>query len=245
MSSSKLLRLGVLVGTFVMVTAISAQAYTIDLFTNAEVVTVIDLNDPDPTLVKVDHVDTLGGQRDLLLDVLGTPGAVSYAGTIGEGSFVFNSGSPGVVATLQYDGIDSDIVGPPASLVNAEGLGGLDLTAGGRDRFTLDFKSIDGGHYLYMDIEIEVHNGPAVVASFVGQIPSSSIPIRYDALFSSFTGATSALSSATSLEICFNPNGHEDVDFVMTGSVGVPEPATMTLLALGGIAMLRRRRRGM
>ena len=244
MSSSKLLRLGVLVGTFVMVTAISAQAYPIDMFTSPRVVTVIDLNDPDPTLVKVDHVDTLGGQRDLLFDVLGTPGAVSYAGTIGEGSFVFNSGSPGVIATLQYDGDDLDIVGPPASLVNAEGLGGFDLTVGGTDRFSLDFKTIDGGDYLYTDIEIEVHNG-AAVASFVGAIPNSSIPIRYDVLFSSFTGATSALSSATSLEICINPNGHQDVDFTMTGSVGTPEPATMALLALGGIAMLRRRRRGM
>jgi len=242
MSSSKLLHLGVSACAFVMVTAISAQAYTIDLFTSPRVVTVIDLNDPDPTLVKVNHVDTLGGQRDLLLDVLGTPGAVSYAGTIGEGSFVFNSGSPGVAATLQYDGIDADVVGPPASLVNAEGLGGFDLTAGGTDRFNLDFTRIDGGDYQYTDIEIEVHNG-ADVALFVGTIPDSSIPIRYDVLFSSFTGITSALSSATSLEIRFNPTSHSDVDFTMTGSIGTPEPATMGLLALGGLAMLKRRKK--
>ena len=166
---------------------------------------------------------------------------MSYAGTIGEKEFVFNSQMPGVTATLQYDGVDADIT-DPASLVNAEDLGGLDLTAGGTDCFKLDFDSIDGGNYLYTDIEIEVHN-EAAVASFVGTIPDDPNPFRYEVPFGDFTGVTSALSSATSLEIRFNPNGHQGVDFTMTGSVGVPEPATMGLLALGGLAVLLRRRR--
>ncbi len=243
MSNTKLPRAAVLASAFIMLTAISAQAYPLDMFIDGpEVATVINLLNPNPTLVKVDHVDILGGQRDLLLEASGTAGSVTYAGTIGQGAFVFNSSSPGVTATLQYDGIDADVAGPPASLVNAEGLGGFDLTADDTDRFNLDFLSIDGGDYQYTDIEVEVHNGTDV-ASFVGTIPDSGVPIRYVVLFSSFTGDTSALLSATSLEIRFNPNGHPHVDFTMTGSVGAPEPATMGLLALGGLAILKRKRK--
>jgi len=243
MSKSKLLLCGVLVFAVVMVTANSVQAYPVDLFTGLEVTTVIDYIDPNPTLLKAANGDILGGERDLLLEVLGQPGRVSYSGTIGQKKFVFNSESPGVTATLQYDGFDADVAGPVASLDNAEGLGGIDLTAGGTvDGFKLDFDSIDGGHYSSTDIEIEIHNGTDV-AQFVGTISDSSIPIRYDALFSNFTGATSALSSATSVEIRFNTNGNPDVDFIMTGSVGVPEPATVGMLAFGGILVLWRKRR--
>ena len=71
MLSSKLLRLGALACAFVMVTAVSAQAYTIDLFTGDEVATVIDLNDPNPALVKATNVDILGGERDLLIEEIG------------------------------------------------------------------------------------------------------------------------------------------------------------------------------
>ena len=245
MLSKKLTRLGVLAGTFVMLFAVSAQAYPVDTFTGPKVVTAISLQDPDPTLLKTDNVDIIGGQRDLLLDVSnvsGPAGPATYIGTIGEGSFVFNSGTPGVTATLQYDGDDTDIVGPPASLVNSEGLGGVDLTAAGTNSFKLDFLSIEGGDYQDTDVTIEVHNGTDK-ATFIGKIPDSSVPTRYEVLFSDFTGITSALASATSLEICLNPNGNPDVNFIMTGSVGVPEPATMILLALGGIAVLRRRNR--
>ena len=248
MSNLKSLSLGALACVFVMVTAISAQAYTIDLFNSPPEVTVINFYNLNPALLKAPAPtfgDILGEERDLLLKVSEPAESTSYTGSIGAGTFVFNSGTPGTIATLQYDGIDADVTSHPASLVNNEGLGGFDFTQGGADRFKLNFNSIDGGNYSDTDIQIEVHNGTSNVARFVGTIVDNPNPFSYQVLFSSpdWSGDLTVLSSATSLEITFNPSGHPDVDFTITPSYGTPEPATMGLLALGSLAMLIRRRR--
>ncbi|MHC4179047.1 MAG: hypothetical protein ACYSWU_16155, partial [Planctomycetota bacterium] len=67
---------------------------------------VIDFLDPDPTIVQTPDVGILGGERDILLDVIGTPTPTSFVGEIGDGSFVFGGSSPGTAATIQYDGDD-------------------------------------------------------------------------------------------------------------------------------------------
>ena len=111
-------------------TGISHADLMIDDFSDpvGERVIIIHNSDLDPTLLKTSSGggSVLGGERDLLLDVLGVSKATSFSGSIGAGVFEFGSvGDPGTVAVLQYDGLDADVPGHPASLINAEGLGGV------------------------------------------------------------------------------------------------------------------------
>ena len=233
--------LTVVVG-LILVQAAAAQP-VIDDFSVPDPVgaVVINLLDPDPTLIETADVllAAVGGERDILLDVLGVSGPVSFSGSIGGGTFLFNSGAIGVAVILQYDGLDSDTVGPPASLVNSEGLGVVDLTSIG-GAFFLDFLSIEGGPVQTTGIEIEVHGGGGS-AQFGGQIPDSATPSTFLAPFGGFSNA-GVLQSATSIELRINPGGASNVDFELD-AVGVPEPATVCLLGLGSLALLWRRQR--
>ncbi len=203
---------------------------------------VIDGYDPDPTLVETDDAGIMGGQRDLLLDVIGSSNLVSFSGEIGGSRLQFNGSSPGATAILQYDGQDVDIEGPPAELVNSEMLGGIDLTAYSSG-FRLDLGSIDGGGVQTTGIEIEVHSG-TIIATFADVIADSDMPIVYDVPFASFTNP-SVFGDVTSIKFRFNPSGADDVDFRVDKISVVPEPSTLMLLATCavGLVALRRKRR--
>ncbi len=201
--------------------------------------TVINLLNPNPTFVKTSGASIFGGERDVLIDVKGTPVPISYAGVVGGGSFMFASfGSPGTVVTLQYDGLDADVVGPPAQLVNAEGLGGADLTVYG-SAFYMDFLFADGGDATEIDIQIRV-NSTTQSSTFSGAVPESPSPLTFLAPFNSFSDP-SVFQNATSIEVILNSSGTPNVDFEL-GSFGVPEPGTILLLGLGGLGVLRNRR---
>ena len=198
-------------------------------------VRVISWKHLDPTLVETPDPGVLGEERDILLDVIGVSRLTSFVGEIGDGTFLFNSSSPGTAATIQYDGDDDDPDGPPAALTNFEGLGGLDLTVYG-PAFELEFLSIDGGQSQSSEIEIEVHSSTST-ALFTGTIDDSAGPTTYPVPFAAFSDL-GVFNDVTSIEFRINPGGAQDVDFELDTISIVPEPSAMALSALGLACLL-------
>lgn len=197
---------------------------------------VIDLLDPDPTVIEQAVAGMIGGERDVLIDVIGTPGAVSATGTVGGGNFIYGSTSPGSVVTLQYDGIDAD---PAAALTNSAGLGGVDLTDGGSNiGILMQFLSVDAGAGSDLDLEIYATSAGGS-ASFVGTVMESVSPFEHFVLFSDFaTVGAFSFAALTSLEFVFNPAGTDDVDFEFDFIIATtPEPSSIGLMALGCVAL--------
>jgi hypothetical protein len=217
-------------------------AITIDNFDapSSEEATVIDLQTGgDPYAINQhDDASILGGQRDVLIEVQGTSSLTSYAGTIGGGTFDFISDSPGSIATMQYDSVDTE---SGSSLSDAEALGGMDLTeSGSSDRFRFEFLSADLG----FDLSVTVQGG-GNTASFVGSVASSETPFTYDIAFSSFAGDQSAIQNADSVTFDFNSAGQADRDFDLDQiGTAVPTPGSLaTGLVAGGVALFAGRRR--
>jgi hypothetical protein len=199
------------------------------------VVPVINLYSPNPTLIETANAAILGTERDMLLSVFGVAKPSSFIGEIGGGSFCFGGSSPGTAAVIQYDGMDADIVGPPAMLVNSEGLGGFDLTAYG-SMFALKFLSIDGGQVPSTYIQIEAHNS-SFTTTFLGMIPDSAGPTTYLVPFAAFD-IPPVMTAVTSIEFRINPGGARDVDFELDKISVVPEPSMLALCALGLACLL-------
>ena len=208
-------------------------------------VRVISLLDLDPSLVKTADLGILGGERDVLLDVVGVPRWTSFVGEIGAGTFVFGGSSPGTAATIQYDGPDADIVGPPAALINAQALGGVDLTVYG-DKFALRFLGIDGGDAQVTGISITVHSPGGFSSTLLDVIPDSAGPSTYTSLPFAAWVITADPTNVSAIEFGLNPFGAADVDFELDKISIVPEPSAMALCAAGLACLLacawRRRR---
>ena len=91
----------------------------------------------DPRLLKASGpaADIIGGDRDLLVNVLGTPNAGSAQGFVGTAGALnaLQAGAgpgPGNEVTLQYSGANTDSVTGGGSLTNAQALN-VDLSNGG------------------------------------------------------------------------------------------------------------------
>lgn len=224
-------------------------ALVIDDFAAPEPVRVpiIAWVDPDPTLIETGDPGILGGERDLLLDVIGTAAPSSLIGEVGGGRLRFGGLCPGTTATLQYDGVDCDepgnpdpLAGWPAALICSEQLGGMDLTAYGHS-FGLELAYIDGGLRQVTDLEVEVHSayGGGLLAV---EIPDSAVPLEAHLPFSRFRDLADpglpadpdVFTAATSIQYRFNPGGDEDVDFELDQLiVATPEPSTLVMWSIG------------
>jgi hypothetical protein len=156
--------------------------------------------------------------------------------------YLFGSAGAGASATLQYDGVDADILGPPAQLVNAEGLGGIDLIAATNTGFLFEFLSVDGGAATTLGLDMAATSTTGS-ASFSGGIPESAGPSSFFVPFASFnTVGTFSFAELTSLEVTFNPTAVHDVDFELDAIRVVPEPLSVLFLLFGSVTVAKRSR---
>lgn len=191
-------------------------------------------------------LSVLGGERDVLVEVQGTPAPQSAQFMLGvdEASFpsgvfyVATAGSPASVATLQYDGEDDD----DASLSNAQLLD-FALPAGGG--FAIDFISIDSpGSPQGLKVDIHLTSIGGGTASFNDFAPETASPSTFSAPLASFLKSAEFDSAhISSVTFVFNGAMLADADFTIDNLRAVPEPAALSLAAVGAIAALAWRRR--
>ncbi len=194
---------------------------------------VINAIDPDPTVRQHSVAGVMGGQRDMLVDVNGSPSPISANGIVGGaiGSYSFASaGAPGSRVTMQYDGVDAE---SPGALVNQLGLS-EDLTAGGLNtHLRMRFLRLDAGQPGTTNMQIVVTftsaGGSATYTGFVNEDPIGNAFLHLIPL-SSFTSSGSFdPAAATSVTVEFNDPSQEDVDFevdfidlIRVGADGLP-----------------------
>jgi hypothetical protein len=210
--------------------AYTGSALTIDDFTAPDPASVylINASDPNPFLLQSTGSGIIGGQRDLLINVLGSANPISASGFVGAvnpGSNVFNLGSassgPGTEVSLQYDGVDADTT----ALNDALALG-ADLTAGGANGFRLDFNFLQIGSGTTMDMKISLV-GPSGTASYSANITENVGAFKVFVPYSSFsTTGSFSFANVSSLRYDFNAAGEQDVDFELDQIVAPQQKAT-------------------
>jgi hypothetical protein len=233
------------VGLALLTTAVaSAAPITIDDFgqPNPEQFYVIAAINADPLLHKTAHPSILGGERDLLVDVVGSAALTTAAGTVGGGVLDFGTSGP-VLAMLQYDGVDADQLLPTRALVNAQAMS-VDLTGGGSNNaFRLDFDSIDGGppstpvSYTLTVTSLSPLAGTAVRT---GTLAETAVPQSYLIPFASLTPSLNfSFVNVSSITLTLNGGTTQpDTDLRLSLFAAVPEPHSVALLGMGGVALL-------
>jgi len=230
------------IGSLLLSSAVSAASITIDDFNqpNPEQFYVIAAINADPLLHKTAHASILGGERDLLVDVIGSAALTTAAGTVGGGVFDFGTSGP-VLAMLQYDGVDADQLLPTRALVNNQGLS-VDLTGGGSNNaLRLDFDSIDGGPpSTPLSYTITLTSPVAGVATRTGTLAETAGPQTYLIPFASFTPSVNfTFANVSSITLTLNGGTTQpDSDFRLSLFAAVPEPHSVALLGIGGVALL-------
>ena len=206
----------------------SSGTTNIDSFTDPDPADVFFINavDPNPLLLQESGAGILGGQRDLLVNVLGPSNPISangFIGTISATSGVFNLGTasngPGTEASLQYDGVDADTT----ALNNAMGLS-ANLVAGGNNGIRLDFNFLQVGTGTTMDMHIAATGPGGATANFSNLIAANGSPFSVFIPFASFTTTGSfSFANVSSLQFDFNANGVQDVDFELDQTVAAQQ----------------------
>ncbi len=158
----------------------------------------------------------LGGERELTIEVLGAPGAISASGSIGAGflDFATGGGEPGSKAVLTYDGT---VLTPLSE----------DLTDGGvNTAFRLDMTMLQVADLEAdsMGVVIDLA-GPAGTATYTVMLSESIGAESHYIPFADFTTTgTFSFQDVTSATVTFNPTGVPDVDFILDAIVVMQGP---------------------
>jgi len=194
-----------------------------------------DRYDPDPvtypgqgTYLETGLPNVLGGSR--YSEVYNQVSATNANIEVDNGGFDTSAGpSTWLIAILTYDANGS----------------GLNLNATHGTKITVTETSADfyaGGKDTVYSVTLVDGSDAAdtVSKTFSSLVNNPSMPADHDFLFSSYTGLD--LTDIDKIIVTLETSYAQDSSF---GSIhsDVPEPATLSLLALGGLALLRRRRK--
>jgi hypothetical protein len=239
---------------------VTAENVLVDDFEGPNPATyVLNLYNPNPPstiLVKQSYQGALGGERELLAEILGKPSPFSFGAIIGyDETFdrgvlqVATAGKVGSRMALQYDGEDlGDSVAH--GLNNAQDLS-VDLTGGGtNDRFEMSFAFSDGVDPHGLDIGVIATSPTGGSLTYWGYVANSNDALTRSIRFTEFTvQGEASFGNVNSLMFLFNWDGTANVDFALDSIAAVPEPSTWAMLGTALVVFVtygyRRRRRRM
>lgn len=223
----------------------SATNIVVDDFTSFSMATASS----GATLAAVSSVsnNVLGGERDLAVQLTGGISTLSVeTNAFGSGTLQYAAGA-GVVgrAILTYDGIDHS-----AFAHNAQGLGGVDLTADGNSHFLL--QGVVADHpaaftvlvYDASDATGSTWSSATVLLDTLRTTTNLHIP------FADFNihgpGGAADFTNTGAIQLQIYDSGSKSLDVELDAFMIVPEPAAVAslLVALGCGVWMQRRRRG-
>ena len=168
--------------------------------------------------------ETLGGERDLLVNYIAGPGGISAAVSGGILSVSPDAGTSGT-AFVTLDGADGDAT----TINNTNGLNNFDLTDGGND-VAMQFRA---GSEAGNTITITVYSSPANFSTFTTALPvtagasaTESLTIRFADPAWVDTGNGADFASVNAIQFQINVVAAADAQFDFTQTVG---PSTETI----------------
>jgi hypothetical protein len=203
----------------------SSHAMIIDNFDTGAL--DLQLNPPNTLLTGYRMGSMLGGDAHHQVDIINNPedGSVRHRVNLTSGVLsVSNEDLVESVSSLAY-GVDSTLGWDPLN---------VDFTA--YDRFRVHFRSNDLPQTVQIFL-VDAENGFSGTFSTVTANPGNNFFV--DILFTDWGTYNFADVDSIGLNFLTQPSG----DFSVTQFEVVPEPATLTALAVGAAALMRRRKR--
>ncbi len=211
--------------TITAVEAAGSAGTNIDNFdTTAQSLTANAGTPTDSSSVVTAVGETLGGERDLLVNYSAGPGGISAAVSGGILSVSPDAGTSGT-AFVTLDGADADAT----TINNVNGLNNFDLTDGGND-VAMQFRA---GSEAGNTIVITVYTSPGNFSTFTTALPvtvgasaTESLTIRFDDAGWTDTGTGADFTNVNAIQFQINVVAAADAQFDFTQTVG---PSTETI----------------
>jgi hypothetical protein len=224
---------GLAVGALIFSSAVASAIVVIDDFASGDYNNTVTGSSMIAEAVRGPFAGILGGWRDSL--VLHTGGPQNVQAVVVGGRQYLNSDTETSGALfLQYDGNDGE---SETDLVQTNGIMSPAANLAAENAFRLDFPAVNGGPLGPLTLSITVTTG-AGSFTHTGSV-ANGVGVVHTVAFSNFSGANFA--DVRRLDFAFR--GSQATDFTLDQITAVPEPSTIAALAVGGLALLRRRSR--